>query len=98
MSTRNKKMYLEDDFVDATIIPQILLVEVGMALHLEHARLVLVPTVPNNKQILEEKHWKKNTTGLYLFPLFQKLKTFQRKIFFLSQEPKRKLNAEKQVE
>ncbi len=49
-------MYLEDDSVDATIIPQILLVEVGVALHLDHARFVLVPTVPNNKQILEEKH------------------------------------------
>jgi hypothetical protein len=52
-------MYLEDDSVDATIIPEILLVKVGMALHLDHARLVLVPTVPKNEQILEEKPWKK---------------------------------------
>jgi hypothetical protein len=50
-SQQKKQMYLEDDSVDATIIPKILLVEVGMALHLDHARLVLVPTVPKNKQI-----------------------------------------------
>jgi hypothetical protein len=51
MSAKNKQMYLEDDSVDATIIPEILLMEVGMALHLDHARFVLVPTVPKNKQI-----------------------------------------------
>ncbi len=50
-SQKNKQIYLEDDSVDATIIPEIFLVEVGVALHLEHARLVLVPAVPKNKQI-----------------------------------------------
>ncbi len=91
-------MYLEDDSVDATIIPQILLVEVGMALHLDHARLVLVPTVPNNKQILEEKHWKKKHYRPELVPAVPKIEHISEKNIFLSQEPKRKLNAEKQVE
>ncbi len=59
MSPKNKQMYLEDDSVDATIIPEIFLVEVGVALHLDHARLVLVPTV-NEKTNFLIKHWKYN--------------------------------------
>ncbi len=54
-------MYLEDDSVDATIIPQILLVEVGMALHLEHARLVLVPTVQKKERNFRRKTLEKKT-------------------------------------
>jgi hypothetical protein len=58
---------LEDDPVDAAIVPEIFLVEVGVALVLEHARLVLVPaTIASSRKehffkaiMLKTKRWKK---------------------------------------